>query len=33
MKFTRYQILVNAGTTVLAQANVIPQSALQLLGK
>ena len=33
MKFTRYQILVNAGTTVLAQANVIPQTALQLLGK
>jgi len=30
--FTRNQILVSAGTTVLAQANVIPQSALQLLG-
>ena len=30
--FTRNQILVNAGTTVLAQANVVPQSALQLLG-
>ena len=30
--FTRNQILVNAGTTILAQANVIPQSALQLLG-
>lgn len=30
--FTRNQILVNAGTTVLAQANVIPQSALTLLG-
>ena len=33
MAFTRSQILVSAGTTVLAQANVIPQSALQLLGK
>ena len=32
MSFTRNQILVSAGTTVLAQANVIPQSALQLLG-
>ncbi len=32
MQFTRNQILVSAGTTVLAQANVIPQSALQLLG-
>lgn len=30
--FTRNQILVSAGTSVLAQANVIPQSALQLLG-
>ena len=30
--FTRNQILVSAGTTVLAQANTIPQSALQLLG-
>jgi flagellin len=30
--FTREQILVSAGTTVLAQANVLPQSALQLLG-
>ncbi len=30
--FTRNQILVNAGTSVLAQANVLPQSALQLLG-
>ena len=29
--FTRNQILVSAGTTVLAQANVIPQTALQLL--
>ena len=30
--FTRNQILVSAGTTVLAQANIIPQTALQLLG-
>jgi flagellin len=30
--FTRNQILVSAGTSVLAQANVIPKSALQLLG-
>lgn len=33
MQFTRNQILVSAGTTVLAQANVVPQTALQLLGK
>lgn len=32
MQFTRNQILVSAGTSVLAQANVIPQTALQLLG-
>lgn len=32
IEFTRNQILVSAGTTVLAQANIIPQSALQLLG-
>jgi len=32
VKFTRNQILVNAGTSVLSQANVIPQSALQLIG-
>jgi flagellin len=31
-RFTRNQILVSAGTSVLAQANVIPQTALQLLG-
>ncbi len=30
--FTRNQILVSAGTSVLAQANVIPQTALQLIG-
>jgi flagellin len=29
--FTRNQILVTAGTSVLAQANIVPQSALQLL--
>ncbi len=32
IKFTRNQILVSAGTSVLSQANVVPQSALQLLG-
>lgn len=31
--FTRNQILVSAGTSVLAQANVIPQTALQLLSQ
>lgn len=30
--FTRNQILVSAGTTVLAQSNIVPQTALQLLG-
>jgi flagellin len=30
--FTRNQILVSSGTSVLAQANIIPQTALQLLG-
>jgi flagellin len=30
--FTRNQILVSAGTSILAQANVVPQTALQLLG-
>ncbi len=30
--FTRNQILVSAGTSVLAQANIVPQSALALLG-
>ena len=30
--FTRNQILVSAGTAVLSQANVVPQTALQLLG-
>lgn len=32
IRFTRNQILVSAGTSVLAQANVVPQTALQLLG-
>lgn len=32
IRFTRNQILVSAGTSVLAQANVAPQTALQLLG-
>ena len=31
IKFTRNQILVSAGTSVLAQANQVPQTALQLL--
>jgi len=30
--FTRNQILVAAGTSVLAQANLVPQTALMLLG-
>ncbi|MDK1022539.1 MAG: flagellin, partial [Candidatus Hydrogenedentes bacterium] len=29
--FTRAQILVTAGTAILAQANLVPQNALQLL--
>jgi len=32
IQFTRNQILVSSGTSVLAQANIVPQSALQLLG-
>ena len=32
IRFTRNQILVTAGTAILAQANLIPQTALQLLG-
>ncbi len=32
IRFTRNQILVSAGTSVLAQANVLPQTALQLIG-
>jgi len=30
--FTRNQILLQAGTSVLAQANIVPQTALTLLG-
>jgi len=32
IQFTRNQILVSAGTSVLAQANVAPETALTLLG-
>lgn len=32
IRFTRNQILVSAGTSVLAQANIVPQTALTLLG-
>jgi len=32
MEFTKNQILIQAGTAMLAQANVRPQSVLQLLG-
>jgi len=32
IQFTRNQILVSSGTSVLAQANIVPQTALQLLG-
>ncbi len=32
ISFTRNQILVSSGTSVLAQANVVPQTALSLLG-
>jgi flagellin len=32
IEFTRNQILISAGTSILAQANVLPQSALTLLG-
>lgn len=32
ISFTRNQILIAAGTSVLAQANLVPQTALQLLG-
>jgi flagellin len=31
IRFTRNQILVTAGTSVLAQANIVPQTALTLL--
>jgi len=32
MEFTKYQIMLQAGTAMLAQANQIPQNVLQLLG-
>jgi flagellin len=32
VQFTRGQILSQAGTSMLAQANQIPQSVLKLLG-
>lgn len=32
INFTRNQILVTSGTAILAQANVVPQTALTLLG-
>lgn len=32
IRFTRNQILVTSGTAILAQANVVPQTALTLLG-
>ena len=31
-RFARYNILVQSGTAMLAQANLVPQSALRLLG-
>jgi flagellin len=31
-QFSRYNILVQAGTAMVAQANASPQSALRLLG-
>ena len=31
-RFARYNILVQTGTAMLAQANILPQSALRLLG-
>src|SRR5690606_19277899 len=33
ISFTRNQILVNSGTAILAQANLLPQTALTLLGE
>ena len=32
VEFTRNQILISAGTSILAQANVVPQTALTLIG-
>ncbi|MBM3839871.1 MAG: flagellin, partial [Verrucomicrobia bacterium] len=31
-QFAKYNILVQSGTAMLAQANLLPQSALRLLG-
>ena len=31
-RFARYNILVQTGTAMLSQANILPQSALRLLG-
>ncbi|GHT00570.1 hypothetical protein FACS1894108_12930 [Planctomycetales bacterium] len=31
-KFTKNQLMVQAGTSMLAQANQLPQSALSLIG-
>ena len=31
-RYARYQILVQSGTSMLAQANLLPQNALRLLG-
>ena len=31
-QFARYNILTQSGTAMLAQANLVPQSALRLLG-
>ena len=31
-EFTKYQILVQTSTALLAQANVLPQNALSLIG-
>jgi len=33
IKYTRNQILLQAGTSILAQANIVPQTALTLLGR
>ncbi|MBM3835749.1 MAG: flagellin, partial [Verrucomicrobia bacterium] len=31
-QFAKYNILVQSGTAMLAQSNLLPQSALRLLG-
>jgi flagellin len=33
VNFTRNQIMMQAGTSMLAQANMIPQNILALLGR